>query len=601
MKKRIFGVLLALCMLLTACAGGGGAISGGESETVDRGWIDRRDTAWYEEAAEGTGESADNPYVLTTAEQLAGLAALTFGEDGSKTAFPGKYIRLGADIDLSGLEWTPIGRNLDNPFRGHFDGAGYAITGLTMTSGKGEEGDADAACGLFGVLEGGSVSDLTVAGSISVSDDRAIYMILAGGIAGAADGAQITGCVSRVSLAVTGTRPTAALYGGGIVGYAPESAVADCRVEQDVTLSFAAQGAKEKQNGILFCGGIAGYLAAYEAGARISGCSSGAQLSVSVPEHGDADHDHLAYGGGIVGYAAAARGLSAVVADCVSTGSVTVENSQPVPAELPAGRSGNKAFAGGVAGCAEGGVFLTRCTGGAADGGTRVAASGDAALAGGIAGAFVGLPASDPAEVSSSASADAGGGELSAAGAADAGTEDSSGAPAAGRIEDCVGYAAVSVRGCPSESLSGLEGGAAAPAGAAERFAGGIAGRADAVGISGCTALAAEVTAERSPAGGEAWAGAVLGCGEGTSLSGCRYLDDGTLRIAVTDAQGETLRLAVSGQKAAGIYAASAADPAGSDIPDAAVGCVGMTPEQAREEGLLPAGIPGPGSEQSAE
>lgn len=38
---------------------------------------------------------------------------------------------LAADIDLTGMEWTPIG-DYDNQYTGTFDGKGHTITGLTV-------------------------------------------------------------------------------------------------------------------------------------------------------------------------------------------------------------------------------------------------------------------------------------------------------------------------------------------------------------------------------------------------------------------------------------------------------------------------------------
>lgn len=70
---------------------------------------------------------------ITTADELWAIS-----ED-----LDGEY-ELGADIDLSGREWYPLGTK-DEPFEGTFDGAGHTISGLSMTNTNGMDG-----VGLFG-------------------------------------------------------------------------------------------------------------------------------------------------------------------------------------------------------------------------------------------------------------------------------------------------------------------------------------------------------------------------------------------------------------------------------------------------------------------
>lgn len=108
--KKWFGVLLAvaLCAALF-CVGAdatGGTMTGG-----------------------GTAEA---PYIVMDAADL----------DAVRDNL-GAYYELGADIDLGGEEWTPIGSS-GQPFTGTFDGDGHTISGLYVNS------DDDA--GLFGVV-----------------------------------------------------------------------------------------------------------------------------------------------------------------------------------------------------------------------------------------------------------------------------------------------------------------------------------------------------------------------------------------------------------------------------------------------------------------
>ena len=77
----------------------------------------------------GSG-TADDPYIIKTAAQLAYFAArVTSGQD--RTA----CFKLGANIDLSDHFWVPIGKTAtddSNNFSGTFDGDGYVISGMTI-------------------------------------------------------------------------------------------------------------------------------------------------------------------------------------------------------------------------------------------------------------------------------------------------------------------------------------------------------------------------------------------------------------------------------------------------------------------------------------
>ncbi|MCK0472767.1 Ig-like domain-containing protein [Halalkalibacter sp. APA_J-10(15)] len=97
---------------------------------------------------EGDG-TADNPYIITTPEQL----------DGVRENLEA-YYQLGADIDLaeylSGESWEPIGR-AGTPFIGTFDGDGYEITGLQF------ENEFRENSGLFSALKNpGVIKNVTL-------------------------------------------------------------------------------------------------------------------------------------------------------------------------------------------------------------------------------------------------------------------------------------------------------------------------------------------------------------------------------------------------------------------------------------------------------
>ena len=69
------------------------------------------------------------------------------------------------DIDLAGVNWIPIGTSL-NPFAGLFDGSGFTISNLSITSLVNAYKVVDGAqlyeTGFFGTLSGANISDLTL-------------------------------------------------------------------------------------------------------------------------------------------------------------------------------------------------------------------------------------------------------------------------------------------------------------------------------------------------------------------------------------------------------------------------------------------------------
>ena len=84
-------------------------------------WSDYADTNWL-----GSG-TADDPYQISTAAQLAGISASTSTELNND--YQDYYFKQTANINLGGKMWTPI-----KTFRGAYDGDGYSISGMFVES-----------------------------------------------------------------------------------------------------------------------------------------------------------------------------------------------------------------------------------------------------------------------------------------------------------------------------------------------------------------------------------------------------------------------------------------------------------------------------------
>ena len=179
-------------LTLEGCTIGSWADGGGESGAAeDLGYI-------Y--------DSNTKTYTVYNADGLMNIAELV---NGGKTDI---NITLTADIDLTGKNWTPIGTDYDNSYKGTFDGGGHTITGLTFTTN-------DKYAGLFGWLnKAGTVKNVVMEG-VQITSNQ-IYGGSIGGVAGYSWGT-IENC--SVSGSVSGT-----VYVGGVVGAQIDGSITGC-------------------------------------------------------------------------------------------------------------------------------------------------------------------------------------------------------------------------------------------------------------------------------------------------------------------------------------------------------------------------------------
>lgn len=113
-----------------------------------------------------SGEGTEtNPFRIYNAEQLVDFRnSVNAGE--TKYSAPGVHVALGADINMTGINWVGIGSaTADHGFMGNFDGNGYKIKNLTITNPGLVGGYAYA--GFFSVTEGeegnqNSIKNLTI-------------------------------------------------------------------------------------------------------------------------------------------------------------------------------------------------------------------------------------------------------------------------------------------------------------------------------------------------------------------------------------------------------------------------------------------------------
>ena len=232
-------------------------------------------------AAEDLGyiyDSNTNTYTVYNADGLMNIAKLV---NGGKSDI---NITLDTDIDLTGKDWTPIGTDYDNSYKGTFDGGGHTITGLTFTTN-------DEYAGLFGWLNrAGTVKNVVMEG-VQITSNQ-IYGGSIGGVVGYSWGT-IENC--SVSGSVSGT-----VYVGGVVGAQIGGSITGCSSSATV-------------KGTVDVGGVAGQT---NSSATLTACYATGNVTIEInPAKNIA-------GGSLVGMNAGSSLLA-----CYATGNVTSTGS----------------------------------------------------------------------------------------------------------------------------------------------------------------------------------------------------------------------------------------------------------------------------------
>ena len=215
MKKKMLGFLLAVCIAM----------------------------ALVPMAAFAEGNSKTS---ITTVNELLQFAkAVDNGEYDDKTD---AVVSLDADLDLTGVAWTPIGSvfaadgTLQHYFSGKFYGNGHTISNLDFSENYGKT--AYPSFGFFSEVYGAEISGLTIQGKVDVSNSGYVFF---GTVAGVAADSKISDCVSDVSFTDTDK------YINGTValcGYAINSTIEYCQNKGDFSVM--------KDTSYFLMGGIAG-------------------------------------------------------------------------------------------------------------------------------------------------------------------------------------------------------------------------------------------------------------------------------------------------------------------------------------------------------
>ena len=289
MKKKFLTFLLALCLVMALVPM----------------------TAFAEE------NKQNNKTSITTVDELLQFAkAVDNGEYDDKTD---AVVSLDADLDLTGVAWTPIGSvfaadgTLLHYFSGKFYGNGHTISNLDFSENYGKT--EYPSFGFFSEVYGAEISSLTIQGKLDVSNSAPVFF---GTVAGVATDSKISDCVSDVSFTDTDK------YINGTValcGYAINSTIEYCQNKGDFSVM--------KDTSQFWMGGIVGLAE----GSTVQYCANTGDMTSWTP-----------YTGGIVGQLI----QSSKIINCYSDGKI-----------VPLGK-GTTDF-GGIAGAVGAGTEIRHC------------------------------------------------------------------------------------------------------------------------------------------------------------------------------------------------------------------------------------------------
>ena len=245
----------------------------------------------------GYTDDGQGNYTVTSAEGLKAVA------DIANNGNLGINITLTENINLTDMDWTPIGIDYNHQYTGTFNGGGHTITGLTVTG-------SDQYVGLFGHIgSGGTVKDVTLEEvKIESNNDMSAVGGVAGRSYGTLENCSVSGSVSGSGIA------------GGVVGYQSGGFLTGCSSSATVNAGGVA-------------GGVAGLT---DSGATLTACYATGDVTLeSINSGGN-------FVGGVVG-----SNTSCTLKACYAWGSVTGSGSGTI-------------YVGGVTGTNDEGT-LTAC------------------------------------------------------------------------------------------------------------------------------------------------------------------------------------------------------------------------------------------------
>ncbi len=262
---------------------------------------------WVEE---DPGEEIDADVIIYTTDDL-----LDFISNSKSNKYSDKTVALAADLDMRGIDFTPIASSSSYPFAGTFDGYGHTISGISYGSGS--------YVGLFGYVSGATIKNLTVSGTSTSATNYVAGLVgkasgtlscenvvvdvtislsgstVGGFVATAAAVCTFTNCTNKGDLSYSGS--SASCYGGFVGASTAAITCTSCENYGNISMSSATAGRS---------GGFVGQISNSRA-VTLTKCANYGSLNGG------------GYVGGLIGYPVGSASAPATILECANFGTVT--------------------------------------------------------------------------------------------------------------------------------------------------------------------------------------------------------------------------------------------------------------------------------------
>ena len=209
------------------------------AQTAVDGAIAAIDTAIESLSRIAQGGTEQDPYLIGSVADLQKLARSV----NAGASFKDEFVKLTADLDLSGIDWTPIGTTgaitAGVGFAGTFDGASHVVSNLGIA-----DTTSSATFGLFGMVSGTvknlGVKDVQI--KVGSGDCRA------GGLVGTVNGGLIDNCYVVNANVDAGSRVAGGLAGQNFNGTIKNSYVKNITVKGGRSAIFVSDNQDDNRN-----------------------------------------------------------------------------------------------------------------------------------------------------------------------------------------------------------------------------------------------------------------------------------------------------------------------------------------------------------------
>jgi len=283
----------------------------------------------------GSGTEAD-PYKIATTDDLIEVRDAVNTATGAGVAL--SYYELAANIDLSSIaNWQWIGTYGGQFFKGNFDGKGYSITGVRL--GSASERSYSSAAGLFGYIEGATISNLSVDVALytNFTPNATNYGTMGGGLVcntvgtgnNLINNCKVTGIVDILANDASVSVAQSHVRVGGIVGLMNSTGtttIINCATNVNLLAKNAGTTTNVTANAAAMCGGIVGDLTFGKVSTvEIVNCSASGIVNATST-------NFAAYAGGILSSFSSASTISKIINSVAKNSVISVGGASHVDA-----------------------------------------------------------------------------------------------------------------------------------------------------------------------------------------------------------------------------------------------------------------------------